>query len=259
MKNKAFGHHANLSSVLLFLFVSILVMFTFVACEQDITVGNFRITPDGVLSVIDKSSVPAEVTIPSSAEGRSIKKIAAEAFKDCTQIVSVTIENGIVEIGESAFAGCTSLSTVSIPDSVTYYPYSVFDRCDTLKGNLITDFYTNNPPENGGPIEDIEEKDFDAVVLNTSVTDPVVVCFHAVWCSPCQKMLTNVLPYLSDQFGNEVVIRILDVDRAYDTCCTYGIMSIPALLVFKDREVVGSIVGLKAPTRIYDSIREFID
>ena len=257
MKNKAFGHHANTSSVLLFLFVSILVMFTFVACEpeeQDITVGNFRISPDGVLSVIDKSNVPAEVTIPSSAEGRDIKKIADKAFKDCTQIVSVTIENGIVEIGEYAFAGCTSLSTVSIPDSVTYYPYSVFDGCDTFK---IT--YYMIPQANDGRILEYSEEYFDEYVLERSETKPVVVCFHAVWCTPCKKMLSDVLPYLVDQFGDEVDVGILDVDWAYDTCCTYGIMSIPALLVFKDREVVGSIVGLKAPTRIYDSIREFID
>ena len=241
-------------AAVLYLLVSIVIAFTFVACEQDITVGNFRISPDGVLSVIDKSSVPAEVTIPSSANGRSIKKIEEKAFMDCTQIVSVTIENGIVEIGEYAFARCTSLTAISIPESVTYLPRSVFDECNTLK----TSYYMI-PQANDGRIYEYEEQYFGEDVLDTSESKPVVVCFHAVWCTPCKNMVANVLPYLVDQFGDEVNVGILDVDYAFDTCNSYNVYNIPTLIVFKNRTEVGRLTGLKDKTKIYDALRGFIN
>jgi len=47
------------------------------------------------------------------------KNVVDNAFRDCSRLVSVTIEEGVTSIGDSAFYNCTSLTSITIPASVT--------------------------------------------------------------------------------------------------------------------------------------------
>jgi thioredoxin 1 len=81
---------------------------------------------------------------------------------------------------------------------------------------------------------------FKQDVLDSTV--PVVVDFWATWCGPCRAMAPH-LDAIADQYDGKVRIVKVDVDHNQNTAVTYGIQSLPTLLVFKDGKVVDKMVG----------------
>ena len=81
---------------------------------------------------------------------------------------------------------------------------------------------------------------FKTDVLDSAV--PVVVDFWATWCGPCRAMAPH-LDAIADQYDGKVRVVKVDVDHNQNTAVTYGIQSLPTLLVFKDGKVVDKMVG----------------
>ena len=82
--------------------------------------------------------------------------------------------------------------------------------------------------------------DFDAQVLQSDV--PVLIDFWAEWCGPC-KMIGPSIEQLAQDYTGKAKVYKVDVDREGDLAQRYGIMSIPALLVFKGGKEVDRMVG----------------
>ena len=59
--------------------------------------------------------------------------IASGAFKNCHNLISVTIPSSVTYIGRDSFYGCHSLTSITIPDSVKEIVGSPFASCDSLK------------------------------------------------------------------------------------------------------------------------------
>ena len=66
-----------------------------------------------------------------------IKEIASAAFRNCTQLPSVTISNSVTKIDESAFAYCTSLSSITIPNGIKTIDEHAFEGCSSLKSIYV--------------------------------------------------------------------------------------------------------------------------
>lgn len=73
-----------------------------------------------------------DIVIPSTIDGLPVTMIGEEAFKDCKNITSVIIPEGVTEIGADAFYGCKNLSSVVIPTSLTYLSRECFMSCYKL-------------------------------------------------------------------------------------------------------------------------------
>ncbi len=97
-------------------------------------------TPDSEFVVDSSGTVivaflgtEANVNIPPTIHGITVREIGDYAFNANSHLVSVTIPDGFTKIGGSAFGGCTHLSTILIPDSITTISYSAFMNCLQLQ------------------------------------------------------------------------------------------------------------------------------
>ena len=83
---------------------------------------------------------------------------------------------------------------------------------------------------------------------------PVLVDFFATWCGPCRMLAPTVDDIAADYEGKIKVVKA-DVDEMPEISMEYGIMSIPTLVVFKDGQVAGKMVGVSD----YDEIADMVD
>ena len=84
------------------------------------------------------------------------------------------------------------------------------------------------------------DADFDEKVLKSEL--PVLVDFWAEWCGPC-KMIAPIVEELSEEYDGMLNFAKLDVDSNPTTAMTYGVRSIPTLLLFKNGVPIDQIVG----------------
>ena len=97
----------------------------------------------------------------------------------------------------------------------------------------------------------INEKEFNEKVLKSD--KKVLVDFYADWCGPC-KMLGPVIEKLAEEVNDYNFYKI-NVDNAENIAREYGIMSIPALLIFEDGKLLKNSVGYKS----MDELKEYLE
>jgi len=85
---------------------------------------------------------------------------------------------------------------------------------------------------------------FAGEVLEASKTKPVLVDFFATWCGPCQ-MQAPIIEEVAAAAGDTAVVGKLNTEEAMQVAQTYGVMSIPTLIIFKDGQEAKRLVGVQ--------------
>jgi thioredoxin 1 len=107
----------------------------------------------------------------------------------------------------------------------------------------------------GPGVFEVNDATFEQEVLQSD--KPVLVDFWAAWCGPC-RALAPVVDEVAAQYGGQLKVMKMDVDRNSATPMRYGIRGIPALLIFKAGKVADQIVGYVPKDTIEKSISKLI-
>jgi thioredoxin 1 len=97
------------------------------------------------------------------------------------------------------------------------------------------------------------DANFQSEVLDSE--QPVLVDFWAPWCGPC-RYVGPTIDRLAAQFEGRVKVGKLNVDENQQAAGRFGIHSIPAVLLFKDGEVVETLIGVQPKQRYEDVLRQ---
>ncbi len=89
--------------------------------------------------------------------------------------------------------------------------------------------------------QNISQNDFQKEVLDFK--GKVLVDFWAPWCGPCQ-MLGPVIEEISSEVKDIKVVKV-NVDEAQELSGKYGVSGIPTVMLFKDGQIVETIVGFR--------------
>lgn len=102
------------------------------------------------------------------------------------------------------------------------------------------------------PIE-FNDTNFEREVLQSEV--PVLVDFWAAWCGPC-RAVGPTIEKLANEFGATAKIGKLNVEENAATAVRFNISSIPAVLLFKDGEVVETLAGVRPFERYVQALTQ---
>ena len=102
-------------------------------------------------------------------------------------------------------------------------------------------------------MEIINEKEFE----EKTKEGLVLVDFFATWCGPC-RMLSPILEEISEELGDKIKIYKIDVDENEKLTRSFGIMSIPTMIFFKNGTQVQKQVGLLNKDSIIDIIKKYL-
>ena len=99
-------------------------------------------------------------------------------------------------------------------------------------------------------MEVITNVQFDEVISK----GVVVIDFFANWCGPC-KMLAPVLEEVASDRDELKVVK-MDIDENMDLAKTYGVMSVPTLMLFKDGNMISKKIGFMPKELITSWVEE---
>jgi thioredoxin 1 len=100
-----------------------------------------------------------------------------------------------------------------------------------------------------------DDQGFERTVLQSS--EPVLVDFWAPWCGPC-RMISPVVEELAGEYNGRLRAVKVNVDDSPEVAGRYGIMSIPALVFFKDGREVHREIGAMPKARLAAAIDEVL-
>jgi thioredoxin 1 len=81
---------------------------------------------------------------------------------------------------------------------------------------------------------------FPSVVLRSPL--PIFVYFWAEWCHRCTTV-SPVVNQLAAQYGDRVKICTVNIDEQPGLAAEYGVRAIPTVVVLRDGQVAGQVVG----------------
>jgi len=102
---------------------------------------------------------------------------------------------------------------------------------------------------------DVTDANFQTEVVQSKL--PVLVDFWATWCGPCRAIAPH-LDALAQTYAGKIRVGKCDIDHNPSVPTQFEIRSVPTLLLFKNGQVTGQLVGAVPRARIEDLISKAV-
>ena len=116
------------------------------------------------------------------------------------------------------------------------------------------------------------QKEAATKAMMSSITEPIVltdsnfasevakypvmlVDFWAPWCGPC-RMVSPIIEQLSREYSGRVAFGKVNVDENQRIATSFGIQSIPTLMIFKGSKAVDVIIGAMPKAQIEMKLKQ---
>lgn len=106
-------------------------------------------------------------------------------------------------------------------------------------------------------IVDVNDENFETVVLAGSSQRPVVIDFWAEWCGPC-KQLAPLLEKLAVEFSGAFLLAKVDIEQAQQVAGMFRISSVPMVVAMVDGQPVNQFAGVLADDQIREWLATFL-
>ncbi len=208
------------------------------AADATLDLLTFTLIDEGKhysVSAKDKT-ISGEVVIPATYEGLPVTQLAAEGFRECVNITTVTLPDSIIRIGMASFHGATGLTEINLPFGLRYIGSNAFTGCKSLKAITIPNSVTHigKATFNISGLESIVIPDSVVYkdIKNTAGTTP----FDAEGMfGGCSDLKSITLP------SNMTVIG----ERAFSSCESLESITIPETVTTIERRAFGNCPKLK--------------
>lgn len=98
-------------------------------------------------------------------------------------------------------------------------------------------------------------ENFEDEVIRSEI--PVLLDFWAEWCGPC-RMLAPVVSQIAEEYEGRLKVGKVNVDQVPELADSYGVSSIPMLVVMKGGDTVSACVGYRDKEQVEKLFEEYI-
>ena len=104
-------------------------------------------------------------------------------------------------------------------------------------------------------VSEVSDGSFGQEVLKSAT--PVLIDFWAPWCGPC-RAIAPVVEELAGEYAGRLKVVKMNVDDNVQTPSSYGVRSIPNLLLIKGGQVQKQIIGAVPKSQLQSAIDQVV-